>query len=373
MAEIIDQADLHFQSGPSDKVYHVRIIKNDDGTFSVPFEYGRRGSTLTTGEKVSGVTAGSARVQFDKIVKEKTGKGYRLMGNAAGAKPSAPAVTTAAKPDAGIDTGIHPQLLNEVAEEDLDALLDDPAWMLQEKMDGHRMMVRVSSNGVTGINRLGRTVRLPETVQEAFTHVLGKAIFDGELVGDVYYAFDLLEDGAVDIRPLPTSQRHQRLVQRCQPLSADVVKVVATYTDARTKRVMLKRIEQRKGEGIVLKRDAPYEPGRPNSGGSQLKFKLYATATVKVAEGREGKRSVAIMGRRGLLGEVGEDVPLGNVTIPPNHAVPTPGQMVDVRYLYAYPLGGSLYQPTYLGPRSDKLEADAIETLKYKAEVAEAA
>jgi len=371
MAEIIDQADLQYQNGPSDKVYHVRLVKNDDGTFSVPFEYGRRGSTLNTGEKISGVNGGTARTQFEKIVKEKTGKGYRPMD---GVQPPKAAAAPVAKPDAGADTGVLPQLLNEVSEADLGALLDDPSWMLQEKMDGHRMMVRVSTDGVVGINRLGRTVRLPEIVHEAFTHILGSVVVDGELVGDVYHAFDLLEDRSVNLRSAPAAERHQRLVQRSQVLPTDVVKIVATYTDARTKRVILKRVEQRKGEGVVLKRmDAPYEPGRPNSGGTQLKYKLYATATVKVAEGREGKRSVAILGRRGLIGEVGEDVPLGNVTIPPNHPVPTPGQFVEVRYLYAYPDGGSLYQPTYLGLRSDQLEADAIETLKYKAEMAEAA
>jgi bifunctional non-homologous end joining protein LigD len=37
---------------------------------------------------------------------------------------------------------------------------------------------------------------------------------------------------------------------------------------------------------------------------------------------------------------------VGNVT------VPAPGDVVEVRYLYAY-RGGSLYQPVYLGRRED--------------------
>jgi len=44
--------------------------------------------------------------------------------------------------------------------------------------------------------------------------------------------------------------------------------------------------------------------------------------------------------------------PVGNVTIPPNQPVPNLGAVVEVRYLYAYP-DGSLYQPVYLGERSD--------------------
>jgi bifunctional non-homologous end joining protein LigD len=59
-------------------------------------------------------------------------------------------------------------------------------------------------------------------------------------------------------------------------------------------------------------------------------------------------------------------VPVGNVTIPPNHAVPAAGEIIEVEYLYAYH-GGSLYQPVYRGKRTD-LDLDACTTvqLKYK-------
>ena len=59
---------------------------------------------------------------------------------------------------------------------------------------------------------------------------------------------------------------------------------------------------------------------------------------------------------------------VGNVTIPPNHAVPVIGELVEVEYLYAYPCG-SLYQPVYRGKRND-LDINACTTrqLKYKPE-----
>jgi bifunctional non-homologous end joining protein LigD len=56
---------------------------------------------------------------------------------------------------------------------------------------------------------------------------------------------------------------------------------------------------------------------------------------------------------------------VGNVTIPANHALPKVGDLVEVRYLYHYP-GGSLYQPIYLGSRSDKDLPDHLNTLKSK-------
>jgi bifunctional non-homologous end joining protein LigD len=48
----------------------------------------------------------------------------------------------------------------------------------------------------------------------------------------------------------------------------------------------------------------------------------------------------------------GARMPVGNVTIPANHAVPNPGDLVEVRYMHMFD-GGSLYQPVYKGVRTD--------------------
>ena len=61
-------------------------------------------------------------------------------------------------------------------------------------------------------------------------------------------------------------------------------------------------------------------------------------------------------------------ISVGNVTISPNQDIPNEGEIIEVRYLYAYP-GGSLYQPTYLGVRLDADDEDCdCAQLKYKAE-----
>ena len=67
-------------------------------------------------------------------------------------------------------------------------------------------------------------------------------------------------------------------------------------------------------------------------------------------------------------------MPAGNVTIPPNHEIPTTGQVVECRYLYAFRESGSIYQPVYLGARDD-ITSDECTTaqLKYKAEPEEKA
>ncbi|MCK6473792.1 MAG: hypothetical protein L6R28_18880, partial [Planctomycetes bacterium] len=86
-----------------------------------------------------------------------------------------------------------------------------------------------------------------------------------------------------------------------------------------------------------------------------------------VAPGRIGKRSV---GLEVLDGK--KRVHVGNVTIPGKQPIPKAGQIVETKYLYAYP-GGSLYQPVYLGVRKDILASDCvIAQLKYRRDDADA-
>jgi bifunctional non-homologous end joining protein LigD len=67
------------------------------------------------------------------------------------------------------------------------------------------------------------------------------------------------------------------------------------------------------------------------------------------------QRSVAV----GLRDEAGAMVDLGNVTVPPNEALPAAGMLVEVRYLYRY-AGGKFEQPVYKGQRPDMTPADAV-------------
>jgi len=74
------------------------------------------------------------------------------------------------------------------------------------------------------------------------------------------------------------------------------------------------------------------------------------------------KRSVELR----LLNGEGWNV-VGNVTILPNFEVPQVGQIVEVRYLYAFRESHALYQPTYLGLRKDvEIHECVLSQLKYK-------
>lgn len=140
------------------------------------------------------------------------------------------------------------------------------------------------------------------------------------------------------------------------------ITLVETAYQPPEKRELAARLKREQREGLVLKHvDAPYTAGRPASGGPQLKYKFYESASF-IVQKVNAKRSVSL-----LLKKDAALVAAGNVTIPPNHSLPASGEVVDCRYLYAFPESGCIYQPTYLGPRGDLTADDCtVDQLKYK-------
>jgi len=95
----------------------------------VNFAFGRRGTTLQTGTKTpSPVDFETARKTYDKLVREKQAKGYTP------GEDGTPYQHTSKEERA---TGIFPQLLNPIDEEQALRLIDDPDWCAQEKFDGY--------------------------------------------------------------------------------------------------------------------------------------------------------------------------------------------------------------------------------------------
>jgi len=340
---------LYFKEGRSDKVYTVALEEVENNRFTVNFAYGRRGATLRTGTKTkSPVDYASAKKTYDKLVKSKTSKGY-----APGAEgPQYVHTDTDTR-----DTGVRCQLLNFIEASQAAQYIHDNDWWAQEKYDGKRMLLR-KTDVVTAINRNGLSVGAPDTILKRAGAVDQTYLVDGEAVGETLLVFDILEIDNTDVISKPYEQRLSHL--ESLGLSGSVV-VVATAKTQIEKQQLYDRLHASGAEGIVFKKHAAsYTAGRPNSGGTQVKFKFYATASVVVTK-INVKRSVAVA----ILAD-GRYVEVGNVTIPPNKDVPPVNSIIEVRYLYAYP-GGSLYQPTYIGVRDDiGVEDCVISQLKYK-------
>jgi bifunctional non-homologous end joining protein LigD len=347
-----ENVTLYYREGSSDKVYQVQIEQQGDG-FLVNFAYGRRGSTLNTGSKTSSpVPYEQAKRIFDKQVKEKQAKGYTA------GESGTPYHHTAKEAQA---TGIHCQLLNPIEEHDVRTFINHPEYMAQEKYDGKRLLIKKEGTTVIGINRRGLEVGLPESLVSAAEAIPGDFIMDGESVGNIFYAFDLLAHGYVDIRPLDYRDRFGALVNLVAGMHPSI-ELAHTAFEPDQKLFMLAKLKKEDKEGIVFKYiHAPYTAGRPNTGGPQVKHKFYATLSAVVSQINQ-QRSVELE----LYSERGW-VKAGNVTIPPNQPIPAPGSIVEIRYLYAFKESGCLYQPTFLGIRTDLIGPDCtVNQLKYK-------
>ena len=356
---IVKSASLHFREGNSDKVYQAAVEPKDNG-YIVTFSYGRRGNTLTIGTKTDDpLPLETATRVFDKLIASKIAKGYQPDG-----QPTAPYQQTGKE---GNDSGIRCQLLNPIGESDLSRLLSDRRHCLQEKHDGRRLLVRTRGKEVIGINRRGLVVAVPEPIRQAVLRLPLDVLIDGEAVGNTLHAFDLLEIGGHDYRQRRYIDRMAALLN-LMPSKEKAIRPVATYTPPDAKARVFEELKAGNKEGVVFKdMDASFNPGRPNSGGSQLKYKFVESASFIVTS-RNARRSVSL----GLYHD-SEIVAAGNVTIPPNHEIPEEGDVLEIRYLYAHRPSGSVYQPVYLARRNDIAARECTTgQLKYKiaAEVA---
>ena len=78
--KLVRQIKLHFREGNSDKVYEVDLCAVGE-RFTVNFRYGKRGTDLKEGSKTSApVSREEAEKVFQKLVDEKTRKGYHAVG-----------------------------------------------------------------------------------------------------------------------------------------------------------------------------------------------------------------------------------------------------------------------------------------------------
>lgn len=342
-------ASLYYREGSSDKEYHARLEAADAG-FVVTFAYGRRGAALSTGTKTAApVEYAKAAAIFDKLVASKESKGYTR------GEDGTPYQSSGADRE---PSGLLPQLLNVAGKSDLNKIIADPAWCLQEKMDGRRMMVRKSGDTIEAINKLGLVVSISEAIVTAACTIGGDFTLDGEVIGDCLHAFDLLNLAGDDVRDTPYRDRYTTLTELLSD-SGPAIVAVPSADDADAKADQLTALKAAGAEGVVLKRlDAHYRAGRPNSGGTQLKFKFVETLSALVTMVND-RRSVGLS----LYGDDGLTF-VGNVTIPANHDVPPSGTVVEVRYLYAAP---ALYQPVYLGVRDDVEPSECVMAqVKYK-------
>ena len=355
---------LYFREGSSDKVYHAQIAPESNDLYSVNFQYGRRGSTLQTGTKTAApVALAQARKIFDKLLAEKRAKGY--IEEESGVPYSGEMANRRFE--------YTPQLLNSIDEAAMLEYIRDPNWVMQEKMDGVRLIVVRRGNSITAGNRNGLTVAVSASIVEAVLALDHDCVLDGEAIGDVYWPFDLLSFDGNDITDRSLTYRLDVLTAMLRAKPSCQSRRVRTAFSELDKHALLNTIRAEGGEGVVFKNaPARYTPGRPASGGDALKHKFKASASCAVLSHNSGKRSVQIAVSNDAVNALPLQrfIEIGNVAIPGSAPMPSIDTMIEVEYLYAY-RDGALFQPVYKGTRTDKHHPDAYASLKFKPENAE--
>ena len=357
MPKVIEHIELRYQEGNSDKVYRASVETSGD-LYVVNFAYGRRGSNLKPGTKTEiPVPLNAATRIYRQLVDSKLAKGYKVCSSSSAGRASIETVTSKQ------DTGLRPQLLNPITEEEAEAYVNDDLWCCQEKYDGERMLIQRTAIGLfKAANRKGLNVPVPPGVQDALKPAGKDWVIDGEIVGEKFYAFDLLETREGILKRLPYSVRFALLEKGFGWIESVNFEVAPTIFGKSMKKGFIIGLKSANKEGAVFKKlNEPWNEGRPNSGGNALKLKFWASCSCVVLSVNTDRRSVMVS-----LG----DKPMGNVTIPPNFQVPSQGQVVEVRYLYVNGKDGSLYQPVYLGVRKDVEPQECtleFQNIKYKA------
>ncbi|CAB5514285.1 hypothetical protein LMG26857_03344 [Achromobacter anxifer] len=376
--ECIHQVALECRSGTSDKVYVIQVQKDTTGpipNFRTCGYSGRRGGRLTEQEKYNGPSEASALAKANSVERDKrTGSSrYTTMAVSAGATiagmpsgvpvfggasvPGTPSASTAAP--AAI--GPTPKKAKVAAAAEIVVFNASSDWATQRKYDGERCVMSLRRGQIVGFNLKGMQMSVSAKVEKEFEALLTQpdfnnareTVLDGELMGDVYVAYDILTLRNNDMRDMPFAERFSALELL---LDSNLGLLAETAWSESEKAAMRARAEAEAWEGLMhLDVDALYLAGVSDA---IKKEKFWESCTCRVLT-VNSKRSVQIA----LRDDDGEEIPAGNVTIPVSYPLPEADDLIEVKYLYAHP-GGSLYQPVYLGKRDDKDECDLRSSIR---------
>src|SRR5712664_2295437 len=341
--------ELYFQQGSSDKVYHLQLESVGE-QWSVNAQWGRRGSALQGDTKVSSVAYEEAKRVYDRLLREKTGKGYRI----AQATTNGDTPISVGLPAVKEHSGHAPELLTPIEEPDALQLVQDASWWFQQKFDGRRLAVQKTDGQYSGINKLGQLIPIDSRLTKCLESVQAEAfLVDGEITDSRFHLWDLLDINGTDLRIQPYEIRYARLGLVFRGVD-EALRVCEPAMTPKTKRAFVKGMHEARAEGFVCKnRNAAYAGGRA---GQHFKCKFVTTSSFIVGpkpavKAADGHRSIAL-----YLFEENRQRFMGTVGVPERYTLPRVEQIVEVRYLYCHPgPDGKLIQAKYFGKLRDDI------------------
>jgi ATP-dependent DNA ligase len=239
---IIERVDMEYRDGGSDKVY-ILILSQDPNTkvlYTQGF-YGRRHNHCAQNPVYEGISEKDARSKFKTTQSSKLRKGYKLVGQQAVA-----AVKSLDNKELYEERILFPMNAQPLKEgKKKDEILDSNDWIAEEKEDGVRLTIHFTPSGLRMFSRNAgkddptrplektqafgflRGLSIPEKYVgtiidvEAMAPGMDSATISGHINATdgrdnsfiFFKAFDLLQEGAVDITNLDWKFRRMKLTQ----------------------------------------------------------------------------------------------------------------------------------------------------------------
>jgi bifunctional non-homologous end joining protein LigD len=349
---------LHCIEGGSDKIYELSIEPVGEDRFSVTYANGKRGSKLVGGSKTpNGLPVGydEAKKIVEQVLAQKIKGGYNPINSLSGHLDISKVSNSRLRDG---DTGLRfKELIACNGDDHVKEMIESLDYLAQEKFNGERRPIifdtRISDKPF-GTNRNGIMVELPENIASAFAYIGNKFVIDGEIMGDRYVMYDILQIDENDLRDEICLNRIELMQEFYKnsiiPAAKNKFEIAYTAVFPEQKLNLYNKVKTKNGEGLVFKTVfGKYMAVRDQN---QIKAKFWNSLSAVVTGLNQNKRSVGL-----CLFEDGKRVDVGNVTVPSNMDIPEAGSVVEVIYLHAMPNGG-LISPTLERVRNDVLPTE---------------
>jgi len=241
-------------------------------------------------------------------------------------------------------------------------LMNDPAWVLQQKLDGARVLAHLGTgDGPIFRQRNDGPMKFAAVAQHlraihADIERIGfqtPVILDGEVIPStgVFHVWDMILPDAMD---LPYANRLLHLRRTLGSHKLDRVQEVTTMMGSGPKNDLYQRLLSAGAEGAMLKHlDNLYRPGDRVDDAVKVKFVKTAEVIVLEVNRPDARHGSARLGAY-RTGANAEMVEVGACSLIGKPHV-EPGDVIEIQYLYN---SGTDLKPTMYQPRMTKVRPD---------------
>jgi len=252
---------------------------------------------------------------------------------------------------------VRPQLLTELNDAALHNVLQSENFAMSQKLDGRRLIVETTGLSVNGWARSGLECEIPKDIHSDFMRVRSDWTFDGELIKNKYYVFDILKYPGGDLTSNTWLDR-QKLLNTVLTKFSDHISIVEQRINPSEKTALYNHCYESRAEGVVFCHiESKYLKGIRST--RCLKYKFTKTIDCIIMDTNVNSRDNLALGlydNNGKLIDVGK---VSALTGDGKYHKFQVGEVVSVEYLYATE-ADRLYQPVKPKLRKDKKPEECL-------------